>query len=78
MAIFISEKKGRIANNQGINIFKQKIFDCIKTCFNFYCQKDQLLKEKYFIDFRLIKKNFGHHFYFICACKEKYVNRYWK
>ena len=51
------KKQGRVVNNQNNNIFIQKIFNCIKTCFNFYCQKDQLLKEKYFIDFRLINKS---------------------
>ena len=33
------------------------MYNCVRAYFNFYCQKDQLLKEKYFIDFRLINKN---------------------
>ena len=45
------------------------IRNCIKSCYNFYCDSDFSFKEHDFIDFRLIKTNSGHHFHFICLCK---------
>ena len=56
--------------------FKTTVFNCVNTCFNFYCQNDDLLNQNYFVDFGLIKTNSGHHSHFICICRGKYVNRF--
>ena len=73
----IKRKRGRIVDPSKIIEFKTLVFNCVQSCYNFYCLNHYLLKENYFVDFRLIKTNSGHHFHFICICKDKYVNRFW-
>ena len=72
------KKRGRIIDENKLNDFKMTVYSCVKTYYIFYCNSDCLLKEKYFIELRLIKTNSGHHFHFICLRKDKYVNRFWE
>ena len=70
----IKKKRDRIVGKKQIDDFKMCVLNCIRATCNFYCNRDFSLKEKYFIDFRPIKINSGHHFHFICLCKDKYCD----
>ena len=72
------KKRGRIIDMRKFIDFKTTVFNCVISCFNFYCQNDDLLNQNYFADFRLIKTNSGNHFHFICIFRDKYVNRFWE
>ena len=78
VSLRIKKKGSRIIDQNKINGLRMTVYNCVNSCYSFYCQIDHLLKEKYFVDFRLIKTNAGHHFHFICICKDKYVNRIWE
>ena len=74
MYLRIKTKRGRIIGEEALKDFEESILNCLNATYSFFCRRDPLLKERYFIDFRAIRINSGHHFHFICLCKDKYAN----
>ena len=70
----MKKKRSRTVGEEALKDFEKCILNCLNETYSFFCRRDSLLKERYFIDFIAIRINSGHHFHFICLCKGKYAN----